>query len=376
MSGDNASSRDSAVIDDDLVEALGFEPTPLDSSDVDEKTTGDADAASSRAKASNTEAGDSGVAEVAPDAGVGEPSSAKRGVVILGDVTPVDAKDPVAADIASAVLDEADLADSVSTSASPSLFGERSASKDELAAFETSDDSATLDSGPTGSEEKDEPASEVDVPQIESAFPEVPALDDAGLADSKLDDRELLTRPVEVEEELVEIGQDLRLESDDEVEAIAQTELEAQPTAVGVAPARSGYRRKRVRARKTRRVVRHIDPWSVLTFSILFHLAMYTAFLLASVLVWKTLESSGMVENIEDFIIALGDYETYEINADVLFRAGVIIAGILTVASTILSVLLCVVFNLISDLVGGIRVTVLEEETVRLSPRQKRDKTK
>ena len=48
-----------------------------------------------------------------------------------------------------------------------------------------------------------------------------------------------------------------------------------------------------------------------------------------------------------------------------------VIAGILTLASSVLVVLLTVVFNLISDLVGGIRLTVIEEETVRV--RRKRN---
>lgn len=130
-------------------------------------------------------------------------------------------------------------------------------------------------------------------------------------------------------------------------------------------------RSRRVRARKVRRVVRHIDPWSVLTFSVLFHLCVFAALLLSSVLVWNAAVAAGTIENIESFIRELGDYTTYEIKGDVVFRAAMVIAGILTLASSVLMVLLTVVFNLISDLVGGIRLTVVEEETVRV--RRKRN---
>ncbi len=133
-------------------------------------------------------------------------------------------------------------------------------------------------------------------------------------------------------------------------------------------------RQRRIRARKSRRVIRHIDPWSVLTFSVLFHMVVFAALLLSSVLVWNAAIASGMVENIESFIQELGDYETFEINADVMFRAAVVIAGMLTLASSVMVVLLTVVFNLISDLVGGIRVTVIEEETVRVPIDKKRSK--
>jgi hypothetical protein len=128
-------------------------------------------------------------------------------------------------------------------------------------------------------------------------------------------------------------------------------------------------RSHRVRARKVRRVIRHIDPWSVLTFSVLFHLCVFASLLLASVLVWNAAVAAGTIENIESFIRELGDYETFQIKGDVVFRAAMVIAGILTLASSVLAVLLTVVFNLISDLVGGIRVTVVEEETVRVRRR-------
>ena len=143
-------------------------------------------------------------------------------------------------------------------------------------------------------------------------------------------------------------------------------------TAVQPAQSRRLRRRRKLRARKSRRVIRHIDPWSVLTFSVLFHMVVFAALLLSSVLVWNAAIASGMVENLESFIQELGDYETFEINADVMFRAAVIVAGMLTLASSVLVVLLTVVFNLISDLVGGIRVTVIEEETVRIPVDKKR----
>ncbi len=129
-------------------------------------------------------------------------------------------------------------------------------------------------------------------------------------------------------------------------------------------------RTRKVRARKVRRVVRHIDPWSVLTFSVLFFLCLFAALLLASVLVWNAAVAAGTIENIEAFIREIGDYQTYEIEGDVVFQAAMVIAGILTLAASVTIVLLVVVFNLISDLVGGIRMTVIEEETVRVRRRR------
>jgi len=128
--------------------------------------------------------------------------------------------------------------------------------------------------------------------------------------------------------------------------------------------------RRRLQARKVRRVIRHIDPWSVLTFSVLFHLCLFAALLLASALVFNVAEEAGTIENLESFIRELGDYETFEIDGQAIFKAAVAIAGIMTLAASVLVVLLTVMFNLLSDLLGGVRITVIEEETVRVKPKK------
>jgi len=125
-------------------------------------------------------------------------------------------------------------------------------------------------------------------------------------------------------------------------------------------------RRSRLQARKVRRVVKHIDPWSVLTFSVVFHLCLFGALLISSVMVWWIADGAGTIEDMEAFITDLGDCERFEIDGNAIFRAAVSIAAFLTLASTALVVILASLFNLISDLVGGIRVTVIEEETVRI----------
>ncbi|MFW2382616.1 MAG: DUF3566 domain-containing protein [Acidimicrobiales bacterium] len=123
--------------------------------------------------------------------------------------------------------------------------------------------------------------------------------------------------------------------------------------------------RPKLKARKVRRVVRHVDPWSVLRFSILFHIVLFGALLLSGVLVWNAAELAGVVENLENLIAELGSYEEYVIDETAVFRAALVGAAMMTLASSVLLVLLSVVFNLISDLTGGIRFTVIEEERVR-----------
>ncbi len=123
--------------------------------------------------------------------------------------------------------------------------------------------------------------------------------------------------------------------------------------------------RPKLKARKVRRVVRHVDPWSVLRFSVIFHVVLFGALLVSAVLVWNAAELAGVVENLESLIAELASLEEFVIDESAVFNAALVSAAMLTLASSVLLVLLSVVFNLISDLTGGIRFTVIEEERVR-----------
>ncbi|MEE9417005.1 MAG: DUF3566 domain-containing protein [Acidimicrobiales bacterium] len=128
----------------------------------------------------------------------------------------------------------------------------------------------------------------------------------------------------------------------------------------------------RLRARKVRRLVRHIEPWSMLKISLLFNFCLWIIFLVAGVLLWGAAVSSGTVDNIENFIEALFALDSFDFNADQIFRASALGGLVLVVAATGFNVLLAVLFNLISDLTGGVRITVVEEETARMFARPAR----
>ena len=117
----------------------------------------------------------------------------------------------------------------------------------------------------------------------------------------------------------------------------------------------------RLRARKVKRIVRRIDAWSVLKVSFIFYLCVYVVTLVAVVLLWSVASGAGVVDNIESFIEDLGAFETFEFDARKLFQGTALGGAILTVLATGLTALGAVLFNLISDLVGGIRLTVIEE---------------
>ncbi len=138
-----------------------------------------------------------------------------------------------------------------------------------------------------------------------------------------------------------------------------------RPSAVSVAaarPSRTFTGRRRVRARRVRRVVRHVDPWSVFKVGIVFCLCMYGALLVAIGLLWRAALRTGLLDNVESFLVDIGLFDSFEFQGDVMFRAIAIGGLVLAVAAAAVAVLMTVVFNLISDLMGGIRVSIIEED--------------
>jgi hypothetical protein len=111
------------------------------------------------------------------------------------------------------------------------------------------------------------------------------------------------------------------------------------------------------------RVVRHVDPWSTFKVALLFSLVGYLVALTSGVLLWRVADSTGTLDNVERWFTQFG-WETFELQGGEIFHNAWIIGLFGVVATTGGLVLLATVFNLVSDIIGGVRLTVLEEEVV------------
>ena len=84
----------------------------------------------------------------------------------------------------------------------------------------------------------------------------------------------------------------------------------------------------------------------------------------ASVLLWNLAQSTGTLDNVEGFFREAFNYDTFKLESEPLFRACLTLTALFVVAGTGLTVVMAVLFNLIADLTGGIRLTVLEREVI------------
>ena len=118
--------------------------------------------------------------------------------------------------------------------------------------------------------------------------------------------------------------------------------------------------------RRSRRIIRRVDPWTVLKFSALFYVSLYVILLVAGATLWLAATVSGVRENIESFVDDLGFTGFRFVGSEVL-QASAIGGAVMVLVGAGVNVLLAVLYNLISDVTGGISVTV-EETTAQPLP--------
>ena len=129
---------------------------------------------------------------------------------------------------------------------------------------------------------------------------------------------------------------------------------------------------RRLRARRVRRLVRHVEPWSVLKVSLVLYFCAWAIMLFVGVTLWNLAVNSGLIAEVESFVVELFALQSFKINPDQIFRVAAVGGLVLVLAGSGLTVLGAVLFNLISDVTGGVRLTVVEEETARPRPRRAR----
>jgi hypothetical protein len=120
---------------------------------------------------------------------------------------------------------------------------------------------------------------------------------------------------------------------------------------------------RRPRVRKVTRVVRHVDPWSTFKVALIFSAILYGVLLTAGVLLWNVALNTGTVDNVERWFTQFG----WEPSSSTAARSSTTPGSPGCSASSDSPGSPCCarrLFNLVSDIVGGVRMTVLEEEVV------------
>ena len=133
----------------------------------------------------------------------------------------------------------------------------------------------------------------------------------------------------------------------------------------GATPAKGGRQTRRQRkVRRVHRVVQHVEVWSVAKLAGVFVACGYVVTLISGYLLWQAAERVGTIDGIEGFFEDAGGYDSYELVGSVVFRISAVAGLVLAATIVFLLVLGGVIFNLVSDLTGGIRMTVIDEDLI------------
>src|SRR4051794_22895756 len=121
-----------------------------------------------------------------------------------------------------------------------------------------------------------------------------------------------------------------------------------------------GWRKGKARSRQARVVIRKVRPWSVLKVSFFFYLCVMAVILGAFVILYGVLGAIGALDSVTKLIRDLFADQSFQIHGDWLFTRGVAVAFAMVILWTLINVFVTLLYNLISDVVGGIEVTLSE----------------
>jgi hypothetical protein len=119
---------------------------------------------------------------------------------------------------------------------------------------------------------------------------------------------------------------------------------------------------RRPMERRYRQTVRSVDLWTVLKISVCFYLCGLIVTLGAGIVLWWIASGIGVIHNIENFIGDLLGSDNFELLSWRILRGATLVGLVIVCLQVVCTVLAAAFYNLFSELLGGIEITVVEEE--------------
>lgn len=120
--------------------------------------------------------------------------------------------------------------------------------------------------------------------------------------------------------------------------------------------------------RRVRRIIRKIDPWTVLKVAFVINAAIGLAWTLGVWVAWSIAVQRGIPDAFADLASRLTIAFTPD--GELYFRVVLMFAIIWVIGTTALMTLMAVLYNLVSDIVGGVELIMLEDTHEYVVPDQ------
>lgn len=127
---------------------------------------------------------------------------------------------------------------------------------------------------------------------------------------------------------------------------------------VGAAAPRKGGRRARL-------TIKRVDPWSTLKFSFVYALAGLIVLLVAVTALYAIVDAMGVLDSIRAFLndisgSASGSGLTVWLTFGRVMTVALVVGGVNVILFTAFATVTAFIYNVCTDLVGGIEVTLAE----------------
>lgn len=123
--------------------------------------------------------------------------------------------------------------------------------------------------------------------------------------------------------------------------------------------------RKKPQQRRTRVTVRSVGPLSVLKFSLIFYFCAMLAIFLGFVFLYMILQAVGVIDTVEEWVTKIfpqTDGGTFQIQPGYLLPRLFFIGCGMVIIWSFINVMVAFLYNLISDVVGGVEITLAEKK--------------
>ncbi len=113
--------------------------------------------------------------------------------------------------------------------------------------------------------------------------------------------------------------------------------------------------------RQTTVVIRRVHPLSVLKFSLLFYFCLMLVFLFAVLILYWVLGVIGVLDSLSHLVGELLANSSFRFHGSWIFSRLFLIGIIGVVVWSLVNVCVALLYNLVSDVVGGVNVTLTEQ---------------
>jgi hypothetical protein len=118
----------------------------------------------------------------------------------------------------------------------------------------------------------------------------------------------------------------------------------------------------RMPQRRYRQTIQKLDLWSVLKVSLCFYLSGLVMTIVAGVVLWFIADSFNVIHDVERFMGDLLSSKDFKLLSAQILEGTVLIGLVVVALLTILTVIAAAFYNLFGQVMGGIEVTIVEDD--------------